>query len=89
MDNNRNPQYPYGRDVTTLVVCINELHRKYVTEAFELKAKYIIWGDATMGSRYDKVIAFRPPMYMTSSYDDYIETSLKTTLGPDGKFFLV
>lgn len=56
-------EYPFGIDVDTLVVCISGEHRRRVIEAFELKARYILWWQTgLMGARYKKVIVFKMPL---------------------------
>ncbi len=86
--------YPFGREgVDTLIVCHHEGHMHQVIKAFGMKAKYVTWGAALMGSRFNTIIVFRP-----SSTDSKVENeakerwfqeSVRCRLAKDGELYIV
>lgn len=79
-------QYPFGKDdIDTLIVCHGDHHMLQVARAFQIKARYVIWGQSLAGSRYKKIIAFR--RYNTTPIQDeqdnrYFHEQLRTKLLP-------
>jgi hypothetical protein len=82
---------PFGDDVDTLVLCINETHIRNVQEAFQLKARYQCFGDALMGHRFRRIIVFRPQYQSRLQaviMQDYLN-ALRTKLELGGKIIIV
>ena len=47
---------PFGRDVDTLILCRNDDHRRRVTAALQIPARYELIYSALTGYRFKKII---------------------------------
>lgn len=87
--------YPNGQaapgEPKTLIVCHNSQHRRYVADAFKIKARYALFGDALVGAHFDTLIVFRPHTYTVAqerAAAEYIEC-VQLRLARDGRYFII
>lgn len=87
-------EYPFGRDVDTLVICVNEAHARKIFRAFRMKARYT-WGRMPMlGHRYKKIIVFMEVARYSSpeeqrAYEHYWREQVETKLERDGEIIYI
>lgn len=48
--------FPFGRDVDTLIICENDDHRRRAVKALKMVARYTTIGSAVVGHRFLNII---------------------------------
>lgn len=84
--------YPFGRDVDTLILCHNTVHRDQVIRALKIKARYEVFLFSTRGLRFEKIIVFRPRIWSSAEdirYERYINEDLQCRLSPTGELYVI
>lgn len=80
--------YPFGRDVNTLVVCMNEDHRRHAIKNCGIKARYETIGSALCGCRYNHVVVLRTDQPFSDVERRIIREDLPTKLSLGGKLYI-
>lgn len=76
-------EFPFGEeDASTLIICHGETHRKLVIRALSIKGHYVLWGQALMGRRYNKIIVFSS-IELTQDQIMWTQVCLPTLLTTD------
>lgn len=84
-------EYPFGRDVDTLVVCQNSERRDAAAEALQLKARYTTIETPLMGSRFTKIVVIRGQIDHATEFAlfDRFCAEVVCRLRPGGKLHVV
>lgn len=86
------PSFPFGRDVDTLIICRDEGHRRSVSRALAIPARYEIIGSPLPGRGYAKIIVMVGQPSSSAESDFFtrmIRENLNTKLKPDGEMHVL